>query len=214
VKNIKDKGADEMLGKISWLGHSSIRISGGKVIYIDPWKIKGEQRADIILISHSHSDHLSPSDVKKIQKEDTTIVAPSDCVARLPENVRAVKPGDKVDLQGMMIEVVPAYNLNKAFHPKSSNWIGFVVTIGDKVIYYAGDTDFIPEMESIKADIAIVPVGGVFTMNAEEAAQAINTIKPQVAIPIHYGDIVGSIEDALKFKNLCKVQVEIKSIAS
>jgi L-ascorbate metabolism protein UlaG (beta-lactamase superfamily) len=214
MKNIKDKGVDEMPGKISWLGHSSIRISGEKIIYIDPWKIKGEQKADIILISHSHSDHLSPSDVKKIQKEDTAIVAPSDCVARLSENVRAVKPGDKVDLQGMMIEIVPAYNLNKTFHPKSSNWVGFVVTIGDKVIYYAGDTDFIPEMESVKADIAIVPVGGVFTMNAEEAAQAINTIKPQVAIPIHYGDIVGSIGDALKFKNLCKVQVEIKSIAS
>lgn len=203
-----------MLENISWLGHSSIKISGGKIIYIDPWKIKGEEKADVILISHSHSDHFSLPDVKKIQKEDTIIIASSDCAGRLSGNVRAVKPGDKIEIQGMMVEAVAAYNLNKDFHPKSSNWVGFIVTVEDKIIYYAGDTDFIPEMKTVNADITIVPVGGVFTMNAEEAAQAVNTIKPQVAIPIHYGDIVGSIEDAMKFKNLCKVQVEIKSIIS
>lgn len=203
-----------MLENISWLGHSSIKISGGKIIYIDPWKIKGEEKADVILISHSHSDHFSSPDVKKIQKEDTIIIASSDCAGRLSGNFRAVKPGDKIEIQGMMVEAVAAYNLNKDFHPKSSNWVGFIVTVEDKIIYYAGDTDFIPEMKTVNADITIVPVGGVFTMNAEEAAQAVNTIKPQVAIPIHYGDIVGSIEDAMKFKNLCKVQVEIKSIIS
>jgi L-ascorbate metabolism protein UlaG (beta-lactamase superfamily) len=203
-----------VLEKISWLGHSSVRIEGEKTVYIDPWKIKGEHKADVVLISHSHSDHFSPPDVKKIQKESAIIVAPSDCVTGLSGNIKTVKPGDKIEIQNGMIEAVSAYNINKSFHQKSNNWVGFIVTIDGKKIYYAGDTDFIPEMEGITADIVLVPVGGVFTMTAEEAAQAVNIIKPQVAIPIHYGDIVGSMEDARRFQILCEVQVEIKSIVS
>lgn len=200
-----------MLEKISWLGHSSVKIGGDKIIYIDPWKLKDGEKADIILVSHSHGDHLSPEDIKKISKEDTVIITTPDCVSQLSGDVRAVKPGDEVTVSGITIEAVASYNKDKAFHPKANNWIGFVVTVGGKRIYYCGDTDFIPEMENIKADIVIAPVGGTYTMTAEEAAEAVNLIKPEVAIPIHYDDIVGSIEDAKKFKELCNVPVEIKT---
>jgi len=161
-----------MLDKIKWLGHASIRIEAQQIIYIDPWKIKGGPKADLILISHSHHDHLSPADIRKIRKEDTVIVAAGDAAAQLSGDVRALKPGDKVTVQGVTVEAVPAYNIGKPYHPKANHWIGFLLTVEGKTIYYAGDTDFIPEMKAIKADIWILPVGGTYTMTAKEAAEA------------------------------------------
>ena len=199
-----------MLENIFWLGHSTIRIDGEKVIYIDPWKLRDPKEADIILISHSHYDHLSPEDVGKIQKNDTVIITTRDCATELSGDVRVVKPGDVVRIGEIVVEAVRSYNIGKAFHPKENDWLGFVATVMGKRIYYCGDTDFIPEMESISADIVIAPVGGTYTMNAEEAARAVNMIKPETAIPIHYGDIVGSVEDAERFRGLCKVLVDIK----
>jgi L-ascorbate metabolism protein UlaG (beta-lactamase superfamily) len=199
-----------MLDKISWLGHSSIKIKMAKVIYIDPWKIRDEEKADLVLISHSHGDHLSLPDVRKIQKNDTVIITTGDCASQLSGDIRVAKPGDMITVHGVTVETVPSYNLSKAFHPKASSWIGFVITVEGKRIYYAGDTDFVPEMRDIKADIMIMPVGGTYTMTAEEAAQAVNFVKPKVAIPIHWGDIVGSAADAAKFKKLCQVPVTIK----
>ena len=201
-----------MLENIFWLGHSTIRIDGEKVIYIDPWKLRDPKEADIILISHSHYDHLSPEDVGKIQKNDTVIITTQDCSTGLSGDVRIVKPGNTIRVGEVGIEAVSAYNIDKAFHPKENNWLGFVVTVTGKRIYYCGDTDFIPEMEDISADIMIVPVGGTYTMNAEEAAQAVNMVKPETAIPVHYGDIVGSLEDAEKFRELCEVPVDIKQV--
>lgn len=196
--------------KIFWLGHSSIMIKSDKVIYIDPWKLKKAEKADVILISHSHGDHLSPADVEKLIKDDTVVVCPADC--RVPKaKIINVKPGDKIDANGVPVEVVPSYNTNKAFHPQASGWVGFIVTVEGKRIYYCGDTDFIPEMKQIKADIVIAPVGGTYTMTAEEAAKAVNAIRPEVAIPIHFGDIVGSLKDAEKFAKLCEVPVKIKN---
>jgi L-ascorbate metabolism protein UlaG (beta-lactamase superfamily) len=200
-----------VLNKIKWLGHSSVRIDAEKIIYIDPWKIKGGPKADLILISHSHGDHLSPDDVEKIQKEETVIVAAADAAALLSGDVRALKPGDQVTVPGVTVRAVPAYNINKSFHPKANNWIGFLVTVGSKTIYYGGDTDLIPEMKDIVADILILPVGGTYTMTAKEAAEAANLIRPEAAIPIHYGDIVGTSADAMQFKKLCKAPVEIKT---
>ena len=199
-----------MLENIFWLGHSTIRIDGEKVIYIDPWKLRDPKGADLILISHSHHDHLSPEDVGKIQKNDTVIITTRDCAAELSGDVRIVEPGDVVRIGEIEVEAVSSYNIGKAFHPKENNWIGFVVTVMGKRIYYCGDTDLIPEMENIGADIMIAPVGGTYTMNAEEGARAVNMIRPRVAIPVHYGDIVGSIEDAEKFRDLCEVPVVIK----
>ena len=203
-----------MLRKIKWLGHSSIRIDAEMVIYIDPWKIKGDQKADLILVSHSHGDHLSPADIRKIWKEDTVIVAAGDAAAQLTGDVRVLRPGDEVTVQGVTVRAVPAYNIGKPYHPQSNDWIGFLITVGNKTIYYGGDTDLIPEMNAIKADILILPVGGTYTMTAKEAAEAVNTIGPEAAIPIHYGDIVGRPADAVTFKKLCRAPVEIKPVVS
>ncbi|MCX5856468.1 MAG: MBL fold metallo-hydrolase [Deltaproteobacteria bacterium] len=203
-----------MLTKIKWLGHSSVKIEAGKIIYIDPWKIKMGQKADLILISHTHHDHLSPADIKKIQKEETVIIASSDAASHLSGDVRVLKPGQEVTVHGITVQAIPAYNIGKAYHPKASQWIGFLLTVEGKTIYYGGDTDLIPEMQRIRADIVILPVGGTYTMTAKEAAEAVNLIRPEVAIPIHYGDIVGTLEDAIQFKGLCKIPVEIKPVSS
>ena len=200
-----------MVENIVWLGHSSVRIDGEKVIYIDPWKLTDPKKADLILISHSHYDHLSVEDVGKIRKEDTVIITTKDSAADLSGDIRIVKPGDVVQVGEISIEAVPSYNTDKDFHPRENGWLGFVVTVGGKRIYYCGDTDLIPEMEAIRADIMLVPVGGTYTMTAEQAARAVNTVRPEIAIPIHYDDIVGSVEDARRFKDLCEVPVEIKS---
>jgi L-ascorbate metabolism protein UlaG (beta-lactamase superfamily) len=203
-----------MLDKIKWLGHASIRIEAEKIIYIDPWKIKGGPKADLILISHSHHDHLSPVDIEKIRKEDTVIVAAADAAAKLSGDVRALKPGDRTTAHGIAVEAVPAYNIDKPFHPRANQWIGFILTVEGKTIYYGGDTDAVPEMKAIEADIWILPVGGTYTMSAKEAAEVVNMFRPQVAIPIHCGDLVGTLEDAATFKKLSKTPVEIKPVVS
>ncbi len=200
-----------MLENIHWLGHASIKISAERLIYIDPWKLgKDEPTAELILITHAHYDHCSPEDVQKIYGEQTTVVCPPDCVAKLPGKVETIRPGERLTVEGVQIEAVPAYNVSKGFHPRANGWVGYIVTVGGKRIYHAGDTDLIPEMEQLKVDVAMLPVGGTYTMDAREAAEAANKITPQVAIPIHWGDIVGSVRDAEKFSQLCRVPVEIK----
>lgn len=196
-----------MLENIHWLGHASIKITGTKTIYIDPWKLKKPSPADIILITHDHYDHYSEDDIAKIRKKDTVIVAPKNCAGRL--KAKAVKPQDTVTIDSVTIKAVPAYNIGKQFHPKGNNWVGYLVTIDGRTIYHPGDTDAIPEMEKLKPDIAFFPVGGTYTMDAEDAARVANKMQPGVAIPIHYGDIVGSKKDAQRFKELCKCSVEI-----
>lgn len=201
-----------MLEKIFWLGHSTVRIDTEPVIYIDPWKVRKPKKAGLVLVSHSHYDHLSPEDVKKVSRPGTVILAPTDCLGDLPEGARAVKAGDRVELPGIVVEAVPAYNRNKTFHPKASGWVGFVIEAEGRRVYYPGDTDAIPEMDAIRADIVLMPVGGTYTMTAAEAADAVNRMKPVVAVPIHWGDIVGSEADAKKFKEYCRVHVEIKPV--
>jgi len=193
-----------MVENIKWLGHASILISaGGKNIYIDPWKlIKDQPKADLICITHSHYDHFSPDDIAKILKKETFLIGATGTVNKIKiGEKREIKPGEEVNLGWVKVKGVPAYNINKNFHPKASNFLGFLIEIEGNKIYIAGDTDFIPEMEEISADIAILPVGGTYTMTAEEAANAVNTIKPKIAIPYHFGDIVGSERDAKLFSS-------------
>lgn len=197
-----------MIEKISWLGHASFKIADDKVVYIDPWKLGRAEPADMILVTHSHYDHCSPQDVAKLQKEGTVIVTVADCAGKFRGDVRIMKPGDSLKIDEVTIEAVPAYNTDKPNHPKAAGGVGFIIEMGGSRIYHAGDTDLIPEMEGIKADIALLPVAGP-TMTAEEAAQAAERINPQVAIPMHYGEFVGSRADAEKFKRLCSCEVRI-----
>jgi L-ascorbate metabolism protein UlaG (beta-lactamase superfamily) len=200
-----------MLDKIHWLGHSSFFIECSEVnIYIDPFKLKeGLPKADIILITHDHFDHCSSEDVKKIHQFDTIIVGPKTIASKLPYPIKTIKPGKIMRLNDVVIDAVYAYNPNKKFHPKSDDYLGYIVNVDNTKIYHAGDTDYIPEMKKIKADICLLPIGGTYTMNAKEASQAANMINPKVAIPMHFGGIVGQKSDAEEFKKLCRVHVKI-----
>ena len=199
-----------MEGLVKWLGHASVRIEADRVIYIDPWKLKGrEPKADVILITHDHYDHCSLEDIEKVRKIDSKIVAPYSCQDKLKGEIHFVKAGEKLTFQDIEIEVVPAYNIRKRFHPREYGGVGYIVTVKSIRIYHAGDTDYIPEMKSIKADIVLLPVGGVYTMDAEEAEKVVSAIDPRLVIPIHYGSIVGSLSDAQKLKELCGEVVKI-----
>jgi L-ascorbate metabolism protein UlaG (beta-lactamase superfamily) len=199
--------------KIVWLGHASFRVEGSQTVYIDPWKLKGEQpRADIILITHEHYDHCSPEDVAKIASDDTVIVTEKDSASKLGGDIRIVAPGDTVEVKGITFEAVPAYNVDKQFHPRSRNWIGFVFELDGTKIYHSGDTDCIPEMENIHVDVALLPVSGTYVMDAKEALQAVDRIKPGKVIPMHWGEIVGSREDAEAFKREAPCEVDIQDV--
>jgi len=199
-----------MVKNIHWLGHDTFKITGEKVLYTDPFKVKKKDMADIILITHEHYDHCSPDDIKKLQGPQTVIVAPADCAAKLKGNIKIVKPGDTLDVSGIRIEAVPSYNTNKQFHTKERGWVGYIVTVSGERIYLAGDTDYIPEMKTFRADIALLPVSGTYVMTADEAVQAALDIKPNIAIPMHYGSIVGTLDDAKKFSEKLKGKIVVE----
>ena len=205
-----------MLENIQVLYHSSIKINKEKVIYIDPYKITDDcHETDIIFITHSHYDHYSEEDIKKIIKEDTKIIVTNDLqesVSKLTneENVISVQPNEKYCIEGISFETIPAYNINKQFHPKQNNWVGYVIELNGIIYYIAGDTDITEENKQIKCDVAFVPVGGTYTMTAKEAASLVNIIKPKIAVPIHYGSVVGTKQDAEEFISLLDEGIEGK----
>ena len=204
-----------MLEGIEVLCHSSIKFNKDIIIYFDPFKIeKNYNDADIIFITHDHYDHYSEEDVDKVAKKDTIIVAPEDLLAKLlkkgfeKENIITVKPNENHTVKGLKFRTIPAYNINKQFHPKANNWVGYLVEIKGITYYIAGDTDITEENKKVKCDVAFVPVGGTYTMDYKEAAELINVIKPKVAVPIHYGSIVGTKEDAINFSKLIHSEIE------
>ena len=198
-----------MLENIEVLYHSSIRISKNKVIYIDPFKIdKDYNDADIVFITHDHFDHYSEEDIDKVINENTIIIIPEELLTKLLRKginknaIITVEPNEKYMVQGIKFETIPAYNTNKTFHPKENGWVGYSITLDDIRYYIAGDTDITEENRKVKCDVAFVPVGGTYTIDFKEAAQLINEIQPKIAVPIHYGSVVGTKQDATDFIKL------------
>jgi len=205
--------------RLSWLGHDGFRIQNGKTIYIDPYQISMvEPKADLIFVTHEHFDHCSVSDLKRISGPDTIIVAHDQSrkeIAKVKaKEIKIMKPGDTLKIDDIVVEAVPAYNVNKfrepgkPFHPKEDGKLGFIMTVKGVRIYHAGDTDNIPEMKNVKADIALLPVSGTYVMTAQEAAEAASVINPKIAIPMHYGAIVGSERDVEAFRKIVKCEVK------
>jgi L-ascorbate metabolism protein UlaG (beta-lactamase superfamily) len=199
----------EVAKKLAWLGHDGFRIDAAKTIYFDPYQISGGPKADLILISHDHFDHCSPDDVAKIQQQKTVIVTEKVAAKKFKGDVRIVKPGDSVRVHDVKVEAVASYNVDKEFHPKKNGWLGFIVEVEGVRVYHAGDTDFIPEMKEFKVDIALLPVSGTYVMTADQAIKAALAIKPKLAIPMHYGAIVGDQTDAEKFKKALEGKVDV-----
>jgi L-ascorbate metabolism protein UlaG (beta-lactamase superfamily) len=204
-----------MLNKITINAHSSIRIGASKTVYVDPFQLTEEKHdADFILITHPHYDHLSPEDFKKAAKDSTVFIVPESCEkealeAGIPKaHLHTLAPGENVEMPGLILEAVPAWN-TRPYHQEIFRWVGYIIHIDGWIIYVAGDTDALEENESIKCDIAIVPVGGTFTMTAEEAADFVNRIKPKYAIPSHYDCLVGTVEDAKRFEQLVDSRTEV-----
>ncbi|HDD46235.1 MAG TPA: MBL fold metallo-hydrolase, partial [Candidatus Aenigmarchaeota archaeon] len=187
--------------RIEWLGHASFKIKwDGGVLYIDPYVIKNGEKADIIFITHEHFDHMDIGKIKTISNEETIIIAPSSAAQKIGGNVKVVREGESIKIKDIEVEVVPAYNISKPFHPRGLG-VGYVIGIEGKRIYHAGDTDFIPEMEKIgNVDVALLPIGGTYTMDVEDAINACLAIKPKIAVPMHYNYLEGLERDPAAFK--------------
>jgi len=196
--------------------HSSIKIEKDKIIYIDPFRInKVPHDADYIFITHSHYDHFSVQDILKVAKIDTIFVSTEDTKSSLElmgipeEQIIIVEPNNKYEVKDIKFETVPSYNENKKYHPKGNNWVGYIIEMNGIKYYIAGDTDNISEIQNIKCDIAFLPIGGEFTMNAKEAAELANSIDCKIVVPTHYAEIVGTKEDLEEFMNLTNKQIEV-----
>lgn len=203
-----------MLEGITWYRQSAMRWRGdGPVVYVDPWGVTDPEPADLILITHAHFDHFQPEEIERLRTPTTKIVAPRDVAAELSGDVTPVAPGESHELGGLRFETVPAYNIVEArleMHPKRNGWVGYVFDHGGRTYYHAGDTDALPELESLSTQVAMVPIGGTYTMDAREAAGLVKAMGPELAVPMHFGFVVGSPSDAKRFRELAApVPVEV-----
>ena len=203
--------------------HSSIKIiESGKTFYFDPFELRGKfNDADYIFVTHDHYDHLDPKSIQNVMNDKTKFICPTTIARTLAADggvrdlarIIQLNPGDKVELEpNIKVEAIPAYNVNKQFHQKAFNWLGYVLDVNGKRFYVAGDTDATEEAKNVKCDVALIPIGGTYTMNYEEAAKFVNAIKPKVVIPTHYGNVVGEYELGKKFIELIDKDIETKEI--
>ncbi|MBI1978834.1 MAG: MBL fold metallo-hydrolase [Candidatus Aenigmarchaeota archaeon] len=212
----------DILDNLFWFGHASFQIEnkeGKKFYFVDPFDLKRlpNEKADAIFISHAHYDHWSPNDIRKLIKPNTVVVATKGCEnLNLPSNAfMIVGPNRVLTVAGIRIKTIPAYNIKPdriTFHPKENNWVGYIFEVGESRIYHAGDTDFIPEMRNLAdIDVAMLPIGGTYTMDVEEAVQAANAIKAKVTIPMHYRRLLGDKAKAAEeeFKSGVKGKVVV-----
>ncbi|MBQ8188003.1 MAG: MBL fold metallo-hydrolase [Clostridia bacterium] len=205
-----------MLGKITVNTHSSIRIAAEKIIYIDPFKLEvAPHDADIIFVTHAHFDHFSPEDIEKIAKPETVYVMPESMQKDAAKagiadgNLVMLTPEQKTEICGIPVETVPSYNIGKPMHPKKNGWLGYILTVGTQRIYIGGDMDATPEAAAVQCDIAMLPIGGTYTMNAKEAAALVNEMRPKTVIPTHYGSIVGLKKDEKTFLKLVDDGIDV-----
>lgn len=205
-----------MLDNIEVLFHSSIKFNfSNKKIYIDPYGLQESTKdADIIFITHDHYDHFSINDIEKIKKKDTVFILPKSMNEKAiksgieTDKIIEVEPNKEYKYQELKFKTIPSYNINKKFHTKDNNWVGYIIEVNNIRYYIAGDTDITPESKNVICDIAFVPIGGTYTMNFKEAANLVNEIKPKIVVPIHYGEVVGTKQDAEKFKSILDKKIE------
>jgi len=203
-----------VLEHLTWFQQSAYRWQhDGITVYIDPWGVSGDAPADVIFITHAHYDHYSPDDIARVKTAETMVVAPHDVAAEISGNVIAVAPGDVVTVAGIRAEAVPAYNIVEErldYHPQRNRWVGYVLGLGGFDCYHAGDTDHVPELDGIRCSAALLPIGGTYTMDVGQAAGLARSIRPQVAVPMHYGFVVGRSSDGARFQEAAApVEVEI-----
>jgi L-ascorbate metabolism protein UlaG (beta-lactamase superfamily) len=189
---------------LSWLGHASFRLDCGKVVYFDPFRVNGPTDADLILVSHGHYDHCDPASISSLSKGSTTVVCSRAAAGKVGANPKVMAAGEVAVFGELKVEAHPAYNISKPSHPEGMG-LGYVVESQGKRVYFAGDTDLIPHMGSLGSiDVALLPVGGTYTMDWQDAAQAVKKIRPKMAVPMHYGEVVGSVDDALSFEKAAR----------
>jgi L-ascorbate metabolism protein UlaG (beta-lactamase superfamily) len=214
-----------LVDAVEWLGHSGFRIRAGRAsIYIDPYRTEGGPEADLILITHGHYDHFSPQDVERLSGERTAVVAPAAVAERLSGRVRSIAPGETIEpegVRGVDVRAVAAYNTSKRdpsgkpFHPREAGWVGYELRVGGERLYHSGDTDVIPEMDDVAGvDVALLAVSGVYVMTPGEAAEAARRIQPRVAVPMHWGEHIGTRADAEAFADRAPVEVRILNRAA
>lgn len=206
---------DTILKNMRWLGHSGFLIqTEGKALYIDPYKVPdGLPPADIIFVTHEHYDHCSVEDINKLTKKETIIVTEKDSAKKLKGKVKLMQVGDTTEIGAISVTAVAAYNTNKTFHPKKNGWLGFVLSFEGVRLYHAGDTDYIEEMKNIDVEIALLPVSGTYVMTADEAVQAALDINPAVAVPMHCGSLVGSMDDAQTFAEALQGKIKVQILS-
>ena len=211
-----------LIDAVEWLGHSGFRIRAGRaVVYVDPYRAPSGPTADLVLITHGHYDHFSPQDLERLSGPQTVVVAPAPVAERLSGQVRSIAPGEAIELGRIDVRAIAAYNTSKRdpsgdpFHPREAGWVGYELRIGGERLYHSGDTDVIPEMDEVAGvDVALLAVSGTYVMTPGEAAEAARRIQPGVAVPMHWGEDIGTRADAEAFADLAPVPVRIMDKAS